>query len=64
METVLLSVKEFGDQGAHTLNIPSSEELKVGWDTIGILISAVYGATDSKNNTARLKGFKKRNKAE
>lgn len=60
MKEVLLGVKEFGDLGAHTLRLPSTEELNVAWDAIGLLLSYIYGTQDTQERTASMKAFGKR----
>jgi hypothetical protein len=58
MKDVLLNIKDFGDQGAHTLRMPKDAELELAWNAINILISATYGTEDSRNDTAKLSGSK------
>jgi hypothetical protein len=59
IEGILLSVKDFGDIGAHTLRTPTADELETAWNAIKIMVSSIYGTEDAKTRIVSMKGFSK-----
>ncbi|HSX28926.1 MAG TPA: DUF4145 domain-containing protein [Candidatus Saccharimonadales bacterium] len=57
MKEMLLSVKEFGDKGAHTIEIPKPIDLQAAWNALNILMLYIYGTKDTNDYYKVKKAF-------
>jgi ribosomal protein L35AE/L33A len=49
LRDLLLSVKQFGNEGAHTTITPDEKQLQAAWDAVNILMAYLYGTKDVNN---------------